>query len=66
MIRMALGVIMSRHLPPEVSDIAPEAWNRTREARKGLGDFNRVIQARWKGIVAGGGGLVGDGQGGFI
>jgi hypothetical protein len=63
---MGLGVIMSRYLPPEASDIAPEAWNRTRGARKGLGDFNRAIQARWKGIVAGGGGLVGDGQGGFI
>ena len=52
--------------PPEASDIAPEGLNRTREAMKGLGDFNRAIQARWKGIVVGGGGSVGDGQGGFM
>ncbi len=40
--------------------------NQTREATELLGDFNRVIRARWKEIVAGGGELVDDGHGGVI
>ena len=48
------------------NDIAPGAYNQTREATEWLGEFNRVIRARSKEIVAGGSELVDDGHGGVI
>ena len=36
------------------NDIAPGAYNQTREATEWLKEFNRVIRARSKEVVAGG------------